>query len=67
MGHLFAEIVANSVGIGERVFNDVMQQAGRDRNCVQPHVGQNVGHLEWVHQVRFPRSALLPAVFTGRK
>jgi len=39
-----------------------VQDAGGDADDVQPHVGENVGHLEGVHQVGLAGQAYLPGV-----
>ena len=67
MRNFFAKVVANGLGVGQRVFDHVMQQAGGNRNRVQPHVGENVGDFQRMHQVRFARGALLALVFARRK
>ena len=45
---------SNLLDGGEGVFDDVMQQAGGDGDRIQPHVGQNAGDLQWMHQVGLP-------------
>ena len=67
MGDLLAEELLNPLRSGQRVFNDVVQQPGGDRNDVQFHVGQRVGDLEWMDEVRLTRVAHLTLVFEGRE
>ena len=60
--HLLAEQLPHPLDGVRRVLDDVVQQPGGDGDHVQPHVGQQVGHLERVHQVGLPGSADLPLV-----
>ena len=55
-----------SIGV-RRVLDDVVQQAGGDRDDVQPQVGQDVGDLERVDQVGLARPPDLSLVLVGRK
>ena len=50
---------------GERVLDDVVEQAGGDRDDVELQVGQEIGHLERVHHVRLARMAHLSLVLEG--
>ena len=52
---------------GQGVFEDVVQQADRDRGLVEMQVGEDVRNIEWMHQVRLARAAHLPAVLAGRE
>ena len=52
---------------GERVFEDVVQQADGDRGLVEPHVGQDVGDVERMDQVGLARAAHLPAMLARGK
>ncbi len=47
-------MLADALDGGERVFDDVVQEPGRHRHHIQLHVGQDVGNLERVDEVRFP-------------
>src|SRR5436190_706933 len=67
MRDLFAEIVANRVGVGERILHNIMKQTCRYRHGVQSHVSENIGYFERVDQVRFAGGALLPTMLTRRK
>ena len=67
MGHLFAKVIANGIGIGQRVLDHVMKQSGGNRDGIEPHIGKNVGYFEGMDQVGFAGSPLLPAMFTRRK
>ena len=62
MRDLVAEIGADSVEIDQRVLDDVVQQAGRDADLIEPHIGQDLGNLERMNQIRFAGSTLLAAV-----
>jgi hypothetical protein len=37
---------ADSVEIDQSVFDDIMQEAGRDADLIETHLGQNVRDLE---------------------
>ena len=37
-----AEIFADGIEIDERVFYDVVQQAGGNAHLIEPHIGQNL-------------------------
>ena len=52
---------------GERVLDDVVEQAGGDRDNVELQVGEEVGHLEGMHHVRLPGVPHLPLVLEGRE
>ena len=67
VGNFITEIIANGVGVGERVFNHVVQQTRRNRDSVEPHVSENVRYLEGMHQIRFARRAFLSAMLACRK
>ena len=49
------------------VLDDVVEQAGGDGHHVQPHVRQEVGHLQGVHHIGLARMAHLSLVLEGRK
>jgi hypothetical protein len=66
-GHLVAEQAPELLHRGERVLHGVVEQARRDRDRVEPHLGQDAGHLERVDQVGLPREPLLPLVDLGRE
>ena len=52
---------------GERVFDDVVQQPGGDGDDVEPHVGEDVGDLERMHEVRLAGVAHLSLVLERRE
>ena len=52
---------------GQRVLDDVVEQAGGDRDDVELHVGQEVGDLERVDQVGLARMAHLSLVLERRE
>ena len=53
--HLGAEVLLNLLDGGQGVFDDVVQQPGGDGHRIEPHVGEDAGHLERMHQVGLPR------------
>ena len=53
-----SDFVARRVGILE----GVVQQAGDDRGRIEPHLGQNAGHLDRVRKVGVPGGPQLVAV-----
>ena len=59
MRYLVTKIFADRLGIDDGVFNDVVQQTGRNRHRIEPHVGENVCDLERMDQIGFARRALL--------
>ena len=65
VGDLFAEQLADLLDGVRRVLDDVVEQAGGDRDDVQPQVGQDVGHLERVDQVGLSRPPDLALVLVG--
>ena len=67
VGHLGAEQLPDALDGGQRVLDDVVQQAGGDRHDVELHVGQEVGHGERVNQVGLARMADLSPVLEGRE
>jgi hypothetical protein len=67
VGDLGPEALGDDLDRGERVLDDVVQQAGRDRHHVQLEVGEEIGDLERVDHVRFARVPHLPLVFEGRE
>ena len=62
VGDLGAEELLDAVDGGQRVFDDVVQQSGRDRHRVELHVGQEVGDRQRVNQVRLAGMANLSPV-----
>ena len=65
MRHLFAEQLPHLLDGVRRVLDDVVQEPGGDGDHVQPHVRQEVGHLERVDQVGLPGPADLSLVLVG--
>src|SRR5262249_34022280 len=49
----------------ERVLDGVVEEAGRDARDVEPHLGDDPGHLERVGEERLPRRAPLSLVNAG--
>ena len=64
---VFAERLADLFRGGERVFDDVVQQAGGNADGVELHVGEDVGDLERMDEVGLARMAHLSLVLQGRK
>jgi hypothetical protein len=62
-----AEVLVDVFGRGQGVFDDVVQEAGADRDDVHLHLGQNPGDRERVDEVRLARLAHLILVLAGRK
>ena len=52
---------------GQRVLDDVVEQAGGDRHGVELHVGEEVGDRERVDEVGLPGMADLSLVLEGRE
>ena len=65
--HLGSEVLLDFFDRRQGVFDDVVQQAGGDRDRIEPHVGQNAGHLEGVHEVGLPGMPDLALVLEGRE
>ncbi len=65
--HFLAEQLPDLLDGVRRVLDDVVQQAGGDRHGVEPHVGQDVGHLERMDEVGLARAAHLAAMLVGGK
>jgi hypothetical protein len=63
VGDLRTEQLGNTLRSGERVFDHVVQKAGRHGHDVQFHVREEIGDFERVHQVGFAGMADLPLVF----
>ena len=58
---------ANALGGGQRVLDDVVEQAGGDGHDVELHVGEEVGDLERVDEVGLAGMADLALVLEGRE
>ena len=67
MGHFRAEELADAVDGGQRVFDNVVQQPGRDRHRIELHVCQKVRNGKWMNQIGLTRVANLAAVLEGGK
>jgi len=65
VGHVAAETLAQRVRGGQGVFQHVVQQPGGHADGIELHAGQDVGHLERVHQVWLAGMAHLPLVLEG--
>ncbi len=60
-----AEVLRDRLDGGQRVLDDVVQQAGDDAGRVQLELGEDVGHLQRVDQVGLARAPDLVAVLAG--
>ena len=67
VGDLGAEQLLDALDRGQRVLDDVVQQAGGDGHRVQLHVGQEVGHRQRMDQIGLAGVAHLSPVLEGRK
>ena len=65
VGHVRSEQLLNALDRRLRVFDDVVEEAGRDGHDVELHVREEVRHLERVDQVRLPGVADLSLVLEG--
>ena len=59
--------LADPLGRGERVLDDVVEQAGGDAHGVELHVGEDVGDLERMDEIRLAGMADLSLVLQGRE
>ena len=59
---LLAEHLRELLRRVNRVFNDVMQERGRDRDVVDMELREDLGDVQRVDDVRLARDALLPLV-----
>ena len=64
---LGAKELGDALRGSDGVLHDVVEQAGRHGHDVQLHVGERIGNLERMNQVRLARVAHLPFVFEGGK
>ena len=55
------------LGRGQRVFDDVVQQAGGDADRVELHVREDVGNFERMDEIRLAGMADLSLVLQGRE
>ena len=74
LGHAFDDMrdfgpeeLVDPLDVGERVFDDIVEEAGRDRDDVELEVGQEIGDLERMHHIGLARMAHLPLVLEGRE
>ncbi len=67
VGDVGAEHLLDALDAGERVFDDVVEQAGGDGHDVQAHVGEDVGDFERMDEVGFAGMADLSLVLEGGK
>src|SRR5260370_40390688 len=67
MRDLFAKVLPHSSDVGEGIFNHVVKQPRGNRDGVKAHVGQDVGDLQRMDEVRFARRALLAAMLASGK
>ena len=67
MGDFGTEELADAVDRGQRVFDDVVEEPGGNRDGVELHVSEEVGDRERVDQIRLARMAHLSPVLERRK
>ena len=67
VGDFGAEQLADALDGGQRVLDDVVEQAGGNRDRVELHVGEEVGDCQRVDQVGLARMADLAPVLEGRE
>ncbi len=67
MRHLGPEELADALDRRQRVFDDVVEEAGGDGDGVELQVGKEIGDGEGVDQVRFTRMADLSPMLEGRE
>ena len=67
MSDVLPEVGLQDLARGERVLQDVMEQAGDDAGQVELQVGQDVGHREGMRQVGLAGGARLALVLHGRE
>ena len=60
--HLGAEQFRHALDRGQGVLDNIVEQTGRDRDVVQPHVRHQSRHLERVGDIRFARAPFLAGV-----
>ena len=67
VGDLRTEETAHVLDGGQRVLDDVVQQAGRDRHVVEMHLGDEMRNLQRVRDVLLPGPADLTRMLQGRE
>ena len=64
---VLAEHLLQLLLCGQGVFENVVQQADGNRRLIEVQICENVGNVERVDQIGFPRTAHLPAVLSCGK
>ena len=67
VGDFRAEELLDALDGRQRVFDDVVEQAGGDGHDVELHVGEEVGNRQGMDQIRLSRVADLSPVLEGRE
>jgi hypothetical protein len=67
VGHLRTEQLVNPFDGRQRIFDDVVQQAGRNGHGIELEVDEELGDGQGVNKVGLARMAHLAPVFEGRK
>ena len=67
VGHLGTEELADALDGRQRVFDDVVQQAGGDGHDVELHVGEKVCNCQRMNEIRLSGVADLPLVLERRE
>jgi hypothetical protein len=53
VGNFITKVLLDCLRIGEGVFDDIVQESGRNGDVIEAHVGENVGHFERMDEVGF--------------
>ena len=67
LGDLVAELLRDGRAGGQRVFEDVVEQAHHDRDVVGLEIGEDRRDVQGVHEVGLPRAPHLPLVLARRE
>ena len=67
LGDVRAELLRDGVFRGERVFEDVVEEADDDGDVVRLQVRQDRGDVQGMDEIRLPRAADLPLVLARRE
>ena len=65
LADLMAELTAQVVEGARAILDGIVKQAGGDRHVVHVEIGQDVGNLQRMDEVRLSRAPHLPAVHLG--
>jgi hypothetical protein len=65
--YLITKIFSDGIEVDKCVLDHVVKQPGSDRDIVKPHIGKNVGNLEWMDEIGLARGPLLAAMVKRRE